>query len=91
MAGEFKFKKGQTYRRGGLDYYQPSAPWERDGLKVKNKYDNGNNEWLAMNGNPNEWAVSFHGIKNASYVIPKVLNEGMREGPGQKYKNRKCL
>ena len=24
-------------------------------------YDNGNDDWLKMNGNPNEWAVGFHG------------------------------
>ena len=25
-------------------------------------YDNGNNDWLACNGNPNECAIAYHGI-----------------------------
>ena len=25
------------------------------------RYDNGNNDWLLMNGNDNEWAIGFHG------------------------------
>ena len=28
------------------------------------RYDNGNDDWLAMNGNPREWAVAFHGSKS---------------------------
>ena len=36
--------------------------WKGYELNVMNKYDNGNNEWLAMNGNANEWAVAYHGI-----------------------------
>ena len=26
-------------------------------------YDKGNDDWLKMNGNPNEWAVGFHGSR----------------------------
>jgi hypothetical protein len=36
-----------------------------------------------MNGNRNEWAVAFHGIRCPEYVLPKVVVEGMRAGPGQ--------
>jgi hypothetical protein len=53
------------------------------GLKVVDKYDNGNEDWLAMNGNRNEWAVAFHGIGSPAFVIPKVMIEGMRKGPRQ--------
>ena len=60
--GNFTFEEGGVYKRGGFDYYQPSAPWKRIGLNVKSKYDNGNDDWLKMNGNPREWAVAFHGI-----------------------------
>ena len=35
------------------------------GLKVMDVYDNGNNDWLAMNNNSNEWAVAYHGIGKA--------------------------
>ena len=60
--GDFTFKRGTEQTRGGLIYYQPSAPWRRIGLNVLTKFDNGNDEWLMMNGNPGEWAVAFHGI-----------------------------
>ena len=32
--GNFKFNKGEVMNRGGIPYYQPSAPWERVGLNV---------------------------------------------------------
>ena len=57
--GNFTFSKGYDQTRGGCNYYQPSAPYERTGLSVRDKfYDDG---WIEMNGNPKEWAVAFHG------------------------------
>lgn len=53
---------GGHEKRGGLDYYQPKG-WKRMGLKVSKLYDGGNDDWLAMNGNRNEWAVAFHGTQ----------------------------
>ena len=47
--------------RGGFPYYTPTHDWIGYGLKVLDEYDNGNNDWIAMNNNPNEWAVAFHG------------------------------
>jgi hypothetical protein len=35
---------------------------KRFGIKIKDLYDNSNNDWLMMNGNKNEWAAVFHGI-----------------------------
>jgi hypothetical protein len=40
---------------------------------VKDRFDNGNQEWLAMNGNENEWAVAFHGFGKTSEVLPKIV------------------
>ena len=48
-------------KRGGFDYIPPKG-WKGFGLKVSDEYDNGNNDWLGCNGNPNEWAVAYHGI-----------------------------
>lgn len=67
--------------RGGIHYFQPGAPWLRRGLSVASKYDEGNDQWLSMDCNPNEWAVAFHGFKMPDYVLPKVVNEGLRIGP----------
>ena len=62
-AGDFRFPNtnGDTLKRGGMVYYQPNSNWIRLGLRVKGRYDNGNDDWLMMDGNPREWAVAFHG------------------------------
>ena len=52
---------GQNEKRGGFKYNPPKG-WKGYGLKVMDVYDGGNNDWLAFNGNPNEWAVAYHGI-----------------------------
>ena len=48
-------------KRGGFDYFPPLG-WKGFGLNVLDKYDDGNNDWIANNGNQNEWAVAYHGI-----------------------------
>ena len=58
--------------RGGMNYHQPKG-WKRFGLKVSGKFDGGNDSWLAMNGNSNEWAVGFHGTAD-KYILPIVYN-----------------
>ena len=62
-AGDFRFpnENGEEQKRGGMPYYQPNSNWIRLGLRVKGRYDDGNDDWLMMNGNPREWAVGFHG------------------------------
>jgi hypothetical protein len=59
---------------------------------VKDKFDNGNQDWLGMNGNPNEWAVAFHGfgktaeevvfhgLGKTAEVLPKIIKEQLRQG-----------
>ena len=46
------------YRGGKI--YKPPNGWIGFGLNVLNKYDNGNNDWLACNGRPGEWCVAYH-------------------------------
>ena len=57
----------------------------RFGISVSQKFDNGCDDWLLMNGNPEEWAVAFHGVRypNNSSGEVKVLNQIM-EGLKQK-------
>ena len=43
-------------------YFFPVG-WKGYGLKVAGKYDNGNDNWLMMDNNPEEWYVFFHGTK----------------------------
>ena len=47
-------------KRGGYPYTPPQG-WKGFGLKAKGKYDGGNDDWIACNGNSNEWAVAYHG------------------------------
>jgi hypothetical protein len=60
--GDYTFTKAKKETRGGLTYHMPGPPWKKKGLKVFGKFDNGNNDWLAKNGRPGEWAVAFHGV-----------------------------
>ena len=62
-------------KRGGKEYFPPDENWVGFGLKVYGLYDNNNNDWIAMNGNPNEWAVAYHGTAEKS-VRPICLKNG---------------
>ena len=78
-------------KRGGFDYIPPLG-WKGFGLKVLDEYDNRNNDWLACNGNKNEWAVAYKGIgtklgfkvEDAARLI--YVGEKFKVGKGQQYK-----
>ena len=60
------------------------------GLKVRGKYDNGNDDWLECNGNKNEWAVAYHGVgisKGLEIAMGNIYKSGYKIGPGQLYKD----
>ena len=69
-------------KMGGLEYISPKG-WRGLGLNVMNKYEN--NDWLACNGNKNEWAVAYQGI-NINFIKPILLN-GFMVGLRQAYMN----
>ena len=48
-------------KRGNKPYFPPLG-WIGIGLKVIDKYDNGNNIWLGNSNSPGEWCVAYHGI-----------------------------
>ena len=81
-------------KRGGFDYIPPKG-WKGFGLKVFDEYDNGNNDWLGCNGNPNEWAVAYHGIgtklgykvEDAARLI--YTGKEFKSGSGQACKDHK--
>ena len=97
-AGDFKFPSGNGDKqmRGGMPYYQPNSNWTRIGLRVRRRYDNGNDDWLKMDGNPHEWAVGFHGSTKKStsdiaHTRPFWVRQGgfwVRQG-GQAYETDK--
>ena len=53
-------------KRGRIDYFPPDKNWIGFGLRVLDQYDNGNNDWIQMNNNKNEWAVAYHGTSNSA-------------------------
>jgi hypothetical protein len=88
---EGKWAKGEN--RGGRPYRPPEG-WVGYGLNVLNKYDNGNNDWLACNGRPGEWCVAYHGVARGQSsdqvknVIKLVLENNLKAGGGQSKKNK---
>ena len=86
-----------NFIRGG-EQYDPPYEWHAYGLKVLNNYDNRNNDWLACNNNPNEWAVAYHGVggkrgkfgtvfENVVSIAKNNLSPGLR----QKYEEKKNI
>ena len=43
----------------GNGLYDPPLGWIGIGLKVMNLYDNGDNSWINMDNNINEWCVAY--------------------------------
>jgi len=78
----------QGEQRGGRPYNPPNG-WIGYGLNVLNKYDDGNNDWLACNGRPGEWCVAYHGAchgqssDNVKKGIKSILETNLKPGGGQ--------
>jgi len=87
---------GVNEKRGGFDYYPPIG-WKGFGLRVVGKYDNGNDDWLAYNGNKNEWAIAYHGIgigggcKTVEEATHNIYTGGFKPGSGQLHRNEKNI
>ena len=81
-------KWAHNENRGGRPYNPPDG-WIGFGLNVINKYDNGNNDWLACDGRPGEWCVAYHGacVRNTSdqikQIIKPILQNNLKPGAGQ--------
>ena len=75
--------------RGGLPYDPPTG-WLGFGLKVMGKYDNGSDDWLAYDGNKNEWAVAYHGVRTKMVskleeAVGNIAKSGFKVGKAQAY------
>ena len=57
---------GVNEKRANMDY-NPPLGWIGIGLKVLDKYDNGNNDWIGMNNSEGEWCVAYHGVARCKY------------------------
>ena len=54
---------GNNEIRGGKPYYPPNG-WVGYGLRIADRFDNGNNSWIDYNHSKGEWNVAYHGIKS---------------------------
>ena len=84
---------GENQTRGGFKYNPPKG-WKGYGLKVIDIYDGGNNDWLAYDGNPNEWAIAYHGIGcklggTIENATKEIFYKGFIAGGGQHYEKYK--
>ena len=59
---------GINEKRGGEKYIPPINGWYGIGLKIKDKYDNGDMSWIDYRNNKGEFAIAYLGINN-------ILNE----------------
>jgi hypothetical protein len=76
-------------------YTQPTKDWRRIGLRVDGKYPEPISKWLAMDNNPGEWYVAYHGISNPDnkemyQIVSNIVKEGMLQGPAQVREHDKC-
>eukprot|EP01062_Namystynia_karyoxenos_P029237 TRINITY_DN21_c0_g2_i1.p1 TRINITY_DN21_c0_g2~~TRINITY_DN21_c0_g2_i1.p1 ORF type:complete len:566 (+),score=126.37 TRINITY_DN21_c0_g2_i1:82-1698(+) len=79
--------KADTQKRGGRDYHQPRG-YTGHAIRVLGKYDQGNNDWLMMDGRPREWAVAFHATKREGLTGVAESEWALRPGSGQAYEDK---
>ena len=83
---------GINEKRGNKPY-DPPLGWIGIGLRVMDKYDNGDNKWIGMNNSVGEWCVAYHGVgrrlkPNEVQNITKLIYQGgFKPGENQVYKN----
>ena len=88
MGNQLEGKWAHGENRGGKPYNPPDG-WIGFGLNVINKYDNGNNDWLACDGRPGEWYVAYHGAcrgnssEQIKQIIKPILQQNLKPGSGQ--------
>ena len=75
-------------QKGGKDYAPPIG-WNGIGLKVNDKFDDGDNTWIGMNNSPGEWCVAYHGVgslqssDNAKDITGKIVKTQFKAGGRQ--------
>ena len=84
---------GINEKRGGKPYYPPKG-WIGYGLRVLDRFDNGDNTWLDYRNYGGEWAVAYHGVGSllsGSQILNAVNNIVMNNlqcgNSGQGYKD----
>ena len=74
---------------GNLQIYDTPIGYIGYGLRVLNKYDNGDNTWLDYNNVKGEWYIAYHGTQiDAAQAI---ISGGFRAGNGQAHEDDKNI
>ena len=79
---------GENEQRGNKPY-DPPIGWIGIGLKVKDKYDDGDNTWIGMNNSEGEWCVAYHGVgrfkesDEVKKITGLICNSSFKAGTGQ--------
>ena len=66
---------GINEMRGGEKYIPPVNGWYGIGLKVQDKYDNGNNDWLGSKNKRGEYAVAYIRLHNLYNDKEKMIED----------------
>jgi len=83
-----KDNKSEVFMRGGEKYRVPVG-WKKFAVRVKGKYDDGDDSWLGLDGGPGEWAVAYHGTKHN--CLPGILENGFFAGGRQVFAGEKAI
>ena len=65
---------GINEKRGGFQYIPPIG-WTGFGLRVLDRYDDGDNTWLDYKNLEGEWAVAYHGVGSSSNGV-QIVKQG---------------
>ena len=77
-------KWGKNEKRAG-EIYNPPYGWHKYALKVFNRYDNNNNDWLDCKGNSGEWCIGYCPITGINKKIEQTYeNDDDTRHPGKK-------
>jgi hypothetical protein len=83
---------GVGENRGGKPY-DPPIGWNGIGLKVFDKYDNGDNTWIGMDNVEGEWCVAYHGVASGQQsdsvkdITGKIVKTTFKAGSGQAHEH----
>ena len=81
---------GDNEIRGGEIYYPPKG-WIGYGLRVADRYDNGDNSWLDYDHSEGEWCVAYHGIIGNQHLNKNnsLLTNSLKPGISKQFINHK--
>lgn len=77
---------GYCELRGGEEYIPPVG-WMRFGLRVFDKYDNGDNDWLSYDNRDGEWCIAYSGLSGFTKGYEQIENYEDAKHMGKKIGN----